>query len=59
MKNKEEAKLILGSFAYGAGLITGSLTTFLISTTLIAIIIIMIIVWGIMKLIEVYQRWQL
>ena len=53
------ASLVLGSFGYGAGIITGTLTTLTVPATLIFIIIIMITVWGIMKLIELYQRWQI
>lgn len=53
------AKLFLGSFSHGSSIITGTLFTLGISATLVAIIIIMIIVWGIMKLIAIYQRWNI
>jgi len=53
------ASLILGSFGYGGELITGVLTTLTIPPTIIVIITLMLIVWGVMKLIELYQRWQI
>jgi hypothetical protein len=52
------AGLTIGSFAFGSGIVTGTLTTLGVPSILIVIVIIMIIVWGIFKLIEVYQRWQ-
>ena len=53
------ASLILGSFVHGGAIITGSLTILAIPATIIAIILIMILVWGIIKLVEIYQRWQI
>ena len=53
------AALVLGSFSFGGGIITGTLKTLGVPGILSIIIILMIVVWGIFKLIEVYQRWQL
>lgn len=53
------ASLVLGSFANGIGIISGSFTTLGVPTILIVIIGLMIVAWGLFKLIEIYQRWAI
>lgn len=51
--------LLFKSFSLGGSLITGIFTSFGLPAYFIIVAIILIIVWGIFKLAEVYQRWPL
>jgi len=51
--------MLAGTLFSGENLITGLLTSLNIPTTLILIIISMFVFWAIIKLLEVYQRWQI
>lgn len=51
-------KLIFGSLIMGGSLIVGTFTTVGIPFALILTITVMILVWAIFKLIEIYNRWQ-
>jgi hypothetical protein len=53
------ATLILSSFGIGSAIIGGSFTTLGVTPILIVIIGVIIIVWGSLKLLEVYQRWPI
>ena len=50
--------LVWNSFAMGGGLITGGLSSIGIPAYLIGVFIIALIVWGVFKLVEFFQRWQ-
>ena len=50
--------LLFGSFVTGGTIIAGTFTTFNIPIYIILLISVMIIVWGVFKLIEMYNRWQ-
>jgi hypothetical protein len=50
--------LLFGSFITGGAVITGTFTTLKIHIYFIVLVCVMIVVWGIFKLIEMYNRWQ-
>ena len=49
--------LVFSTFGYGGSLVFGILTTFSFPTYLLILVGVMIVVWGITKLISVYHRW--
>ena len=51
--------LFFSSFTYGGGLVFGIMSSFNLPTFLLILVGVMIIVWGITKLVETYQRWQI
>ena len=50
--------LVWNSFAMGGGLITGVFSSIGLPAYLIGVFIIALIVWGVFKLVEFFQRWQ-
>ena len=50
--------LVWSSFVMGGGLITGGLSSIGLPTYLIGVFIISLIVWGVIKLLEFFQRWE-
>jgi len=51
--------MLFDSFAIGSSMFTGFFTTLGIPGYILTVILISISVWGIFKLIEVFQRWSL
>jgi hypothetical protein len=50
--------LIFGSLSTGGSIISGTFTTLNIHPYFIVLVGVMILVWAVFKLIEVYNRWQ-
>jgi len=50
--------LVWSSFVMGGGLITGGLSSIGLPTYLIGVFIIALVVWGVIKLLEFFQRWE-
>jgi len=50
--------VLFQTFVMGGLLITGVFTSLGIPAYLLGIVLIMVLVWGIFKLVEIYQRWQ-
>lgn len=51
--------LLFGSFIVGGEIVTGTATTLKIPFYLIILVSVMILVWGIFKLVEMYNRWKI
>lgn len=51
--------LVLGSFTSFGSLVSGLFLTLKVPPYLLLLVLVMVIVWGVFKLIEVYQRWQI
>lgn len=51
--------LVFGGFVFGGELITGLLSSLHIPAVLISVVLVVLIVWGVFKLVEFFQRWQL
>lgn len=50
--------LVWSSFTMGGGLMTGGLSSLGVPAYLIMVLILALVVWGVFKLIEFFQRWQ-
>jgi len=50
--------LTFGSITHGGAIITGGFNTLNIPFALVVVILVMILVWAIFKLVELYNRWQ-
>lgn len=50
--------LVWKSFAMGGGLITGVLSSVGLSVYIITLFLVSLVIWGVFKLIEFFQRWQ-
>lgn len=50
--------LLFSSFSLGTNLMTGIFTSIKLPAYLISVAIVMLVVWGLFKLIEVFNRWQ-
>jgi hypothetical protein len=52
-------KLFFQTVANGGRIVAGTFTTLKIPTQLVAIVLIMIFIWVIFKLVEIYNKWQI
>lgn len=51
--------LVWKSFTMGGGLMTGVLSSWGLPQYIISVFIITLVIWGVFKLIEFFQRWQI
>ena len=51
-------RLLFDSILYGGAITTGILGSFGVPTYILFVVLIMIVVWAVFKLLEIYQRWQ-
>ena len=50
--------MLYSAFSIGGSMITGFFTTLGIPNYILTVALILVLVWGVFKLIEVFQRWQ-
>jgi len=50
--------LLFNSFITGGKIVTGMFNTLNVPQYLVTLILVMIVVWGVFKLVEIYNRWQ-
>lgn len=51
--------LLFKSFAWGGSILTTMLTTLAVPAYMISAVLVILIVWGVFKLIELFHRWQI